>query len=108
MCIVYNNDYFRYVVRDIYSLLLTVLKVSVKEDTGNEFSVTVRLYGPNTDLVIDRKKELQVRKNGTRLCVLQSLYLPASYKYSTMILELLLLLLLYFFLCYIFNFFDRE
>jgi len=38
-----------------------LLKVSVKEDTGNEFSVTVRLYGPNTDLVIDRKRELQVR-----------------------------------------------
>ncbi|CAN6217788.1 unnamed protein product [Urochloa humidicola] len=36
-----------------------LLKVSVKEDTGNEFSVTVRLYGPNTDLVIDRKRELQ-------------------------------------------------
>ncbi|KAJ1253707.1 hypothetical protein BS78_02G193900 [Paspalum vaginatum] len=36
-----------------------LLKVSVKEDTGNESSVTVRLYGPNTDLVIDRKRELQ-------------------------------------------------
>ncbi|KAL6846198.1 hypothetical protein ACP4OV_023646 [Aristida adscensionis] len=36
-----------------------LLKVSVKEDTGHESSVTVRLYGPNTDLVIDRKRELQ-------------------------------------------------
>ncbi|XP_020403268.1 choline/ethanolamine kinase isoform X1 [Zea mays] len=36
-----------------------LLKVSVKEDNGNESSVTVRLYGPNTDLVIDRKRELQ-------------------------------------------------
>ncbi|ONM22147.1 putative ethanolamine kinase [Zea mays] len=38
---------------------LEMLKVSVKEDNGNESSVTVRLYGPNTDLVIDRKRELQ-------------------------------------------------
>ena len=43
---VYNNDYFQYVVCDIYSLLVTVLKVSVKEDIGNEFSVIVCLYGP--------------------------------------------------------------
>ena len=58
---VYNNDYFQYVVCDIYSLLVTVLKVSVKEDIGNEFSVIVCLYGPNTDLVTDQKRELQVR-----------------------------------------------
>lgn len=58
---VYNLNYFQSSIHDIYSLLLTVLKVSVKEDTGSEFSVTVRLYGPNTDLVIDRKRELQVR-----------------------------------------------
>ncbi|OEL31618.1 putative ethanolamine kinase [Dichanthelium oligosanthes] len=44
---------------DFLVLARGVLKVSVKEDTGNEFSVTVRLYGPNTDLVIDRKRELQ-------------------------------------------------
>jgi len=75
MCIVYNNDHFQYVVRDIYSLLLTVLKVSVKEDTGNEFSVTVRLYGPNTDLVIDRKRELQVRIWMERNCVCYSHYI---------------------------------
>ncbi|XP_021310093.1 probable ethanolamine kinase isoform X2 [Sorghum bicolor] len=36
-----------------------LLKVSVKEDDGNESAVTVRLYGPNTDLVIDRKRELK-------------------------------------------------
>lgn len=35
-----------------------LLKISVKEGTGSESSVTVRLYGPNTDLVIDRKREL--------------------------------------------------
>ncbi|GJM98714.1 hypothetical protein PR202_ga15745 [Eleusine coracana subsp. coracana] len=35
-----------------------LLKVSVKEGDGSESSVTVRLYGPNTDLVIDRKREL--------------------------------------------------
>jgi outer membrane receptor for ferrienterochelin and colicin len=57
-----SNDLFQSVlVHDVYSLLPTVLKVSVKEDNGNESSVTVRLYGPNTDLVIDRKRELQVR-----------------------------------------------
>ncbi|XP_073100974.1 probable ethanolamine kinase isoform X2 [Elaeis guineensis] len=36
-----------------------LLKVSVKEESGNDVSLTVRLYGPNTDLVIDRKRELQ-------------------------------------------------
>ncbi|KAL5200940.1 hypothetical protein ABZP36_035294 [Zizania latifolia] len=36
-----------------------LLKVSVEDGTGNKFAVTVRLYGPNTDLVIDRKRELQ-------------------------------------------------
>ena len=47
-------------------LLLTVLqirivlKVSVKEESGNDESVTVRLYGPNTEYVIDRERELQV------------------------------------------------
>ncbi|XP_008784349.2 probable ethanolamine kinase [Phoenix dactylifera] len=35
-----------------------LLKVSVKEESGNDVSLTVRLYGPNTDLVIDRKREL--------------------------------------------------
>ncbi|XP_051187640.1 probable ethanolamine kinase [Lolium perenne] len=36
-----------------------LLKVSVKEGTDSESAVTVRLYGPNTDLVIDRERELQ-------------------------------------------------
>ncbi|KAJ9163121.1 hypothetical protein P3X46_022824 [Hevea brasiliensis] len=39
-----------------------LLKVSVKEDSGNEVSVTVRLYGPNTDYVINRERELQAIK----------------------------------------------
>ncbi|KAH7546416.1 hypothetical protein FEM48_Zijuj01G0198600 [Ziziphus jujuba var. spinosa] len=38
-----------------------LLKVSVKEDGGNNVSVTVRLYGPNTDY-INRERELQVIK----------------------------------------------
>ncbi|RWW28620.1 hypothetical protein GW17_00006891 [Ensete ventricosum] len=37
-----------------------VLKVSVREESGDDAILTVRLYGPNTDLVIDRKRELQV------------------------------------------------
>lgn len=37
-----------------------MLKVSVKEEDGNEVPVTVRLYGPNTDYVINRERELQV------------------------------------------------
>ncbi|XP_039780714.1 uncharacterized protein LOC120647989 [Panicum virgatum] len=44
-----------------FTNLFTVLKVSVKEDIGNEFSVIVCLYGPNTDLVIDQKRELQIQ-----------------------------------------------
>ncbi|KAJ6746743.1 CHOLINE/ETHANOALAMINE KINASE [Salix koriyanagi] len=39
-----------------------LLKVSVKEEDGNEVSVTVRLYGPNTDYVINRERELQAIK----------------------------------------------
>lgn len=35
-----------------------LLKVAVKEASSDVF-LTVRLYGPNTDLVIDRKRELQ-------------------------------------------------
>lgn len=41
-------------------LLHAVLKVTVKEEDGNDVSVTVRLYGPNTDYVINRERELQV------------------------------------------------
>ncbi|XP_041004870.1 probable ethanolamine kinase [Juglans microcarpa x Juglans regia] len=36
-----------------------LLKVTVKEETGNEEPVTVRLYGPNTEYVINRERELQ-------------------------------------------------
>ncbi|THU67556.1 hypothetical protein C4D60_Mb05t25900 [Musa balbisiana] len=36
-----------------------LLKVSVREESGDDVLLTVRLYGPNTDLVIDRKRELQ-------------------------------------------------
>ncbi|CAI0542990.1 unnamed protein product, partial [Linum tenue] len=35
---------------------------SVKEDNGEESAVTVRLYGPNTDYVINRERELQAIK----------------------------------------------
>jgi hypothetical protein len=37
-----------------------LLKVSVKEDTNKEVSVTVRLYGPNTEYVINREREILV------------------------------------------------
>jgi hypothetical protein len=56
----HSQHNFKLLVNDVYQLLLAVLKVSVKENNGIESSVTVRLYGPNTDLVIDRKRELQV------------------------------------------------
>eukprot|EP00262_Sarcandra_glabra_P007918 TRINITY_DN21032_c0_g1_i1.p1 TRINITY_DN21032_c0_g1~~TRINITY_DN21032_c0_g1_i1.p1 ORF type:complete len:397 (-),score=75.26 TRINITY_DN21032_c0_g1_i1:222-1319(-) len=36
-----------------------LLKVSVTEEGGNDILLTVRLYGPNTEYVIDRKRELQ-------------------------------------------------
>lgn len=39
-----------------------LLKVSVKEENSNDVSVTVRLYGPNTDYVINRERELQAIK----------------------------------------------
>ncbi|GMI89240.1 choline/ethanolamine kinase 4, embryo defective 1187 [Hibiscus trionum] len=39
-----------------------LLKVSVKEENGENVSVTVRLYGPNTDYVINRERELQAIK----------------------------------------------
>nr|GMD80088.1 probable ethanolamine kinase [Ipomoea batatas] len=37
----------------------TVLKVSVREENGETVNLTVRLFGPNTDCVIDRERELQ-------------------------------------------------
>ncbi|EEE51379.1 hypothetical protein OsJ_32426 [Oryza sativa Japonica Group] len=42
-----------------------LLSVSVEDGKGNKSSVTVRLYGPNTALVIDRKKEMQKRVSGS-------------------------------------------
>ncbi|XP_022926290.1 probable ethanolamine kinase isoform X1 [Cucurbita moschata] len=39
-----------------------LLKVTVKEESGSCVSVTVRLYGPNTDYVINRDRELQAIK----------------------------------------------
>ncbi|KAA8535080.1 hypothetical protein F0562_030083 [Nyssa sinensis] len=36
-----------------------LLKVSVKEENGNIVNMTVRLYGPNTEYVINRSRELQ-------------------------------------------------
>ncbi|KAA3476933.1 putative ethanolamine kinase [Gossypium australe] len=39
-----------------------LLKVSVKEGNEDNVAVTVRLYGPNTEYVIDRKRELQAIK----------------------------------------------
>ncbi|KAL0721727.1 hypothetical protein Bca4012_036326 [Brassica carinata] len=40
-----------------------LLKVSVKEeDADKELSITVRLYGPNTEYVINRERELQAIK----------------------------------------------
>ncbi|KAJ4891095.1 putative ethanolamine kinase [Raphanus sativus] len=39
-----------------------LLKVSVKEEEDKEVSITVRLYGPNTDYVINRQRELQAIK----------------------------------------------
>ncbi|KAL1566111.1 ethanolamine kinase [Salvia divinorum] len=36
-----------------------LLKVSVREKDGSSVSTTVRLYGPNTEYVIDRQRELQ-------------------------------------------------
>nr|CAD1837686.1 unnamed protein product [Ananas comosus var. bracteatus] len=37
-----------------------VLKVSVREDSAVDSILNIRLYGPNTDFVIDRKRELKV------------------------------------------------
>lgn len=40
--------------------MMAVLKVSVKEDIDKQVSVTVRLYGPNTEYVINREREILV------------------------------------------------
>ncbi|XP_023536612.1 probable ethanolamine kinase isoform X1 [Cucurbita pepo subsp. pepo] len=39
-----------------------LLKVTVEEENGSNVSITVRLYGPNTDYVINRDRELQAIK----------------------------------------------
>ncbi|XVF88393.1 hypothetical protein PTKIN_Ptkin19aG0047500 [Pterospermum kingtungense] len=39
-----------------------LLKVSVREENGDNVAVTVRLYGPNTEYVINRERELQAIK----------------------------------------------
>ncbi|XP_054807569.1 probable ethanolamine kinase [Prosopis cineraria] len=39
-----------------------LLKVSVKEENGNDVSITVRLYGPYTEYIINRERELQATK----------------------------------------------
>ncbi|XVE98306.1 hypothetical protein REPUB_Repub03eG0094300 [Reevesia pubescens] len=39
-----------------------LLKVSVKEENGDNVAVTVRLYGPKTECVINRERELQAIK----------------------------------------------
>ncbi|XP_009611033.1 probable ethanolamine kinase [Nicotiana tomentosiformis] len=36
-----------------------LLKVSVREDEGKNVNMTIRLYGPNTEYVINRERELQ-------------------------------------------------
>uniref|UniRef100_A0A0V0HI53 ethanolamine kinase n=1 Tax=Solanum chacoense TaxID=4108 RepID=A0A0V0HI53_SOLCH len=36
-----------------------LLKVSVREDDGKQENMTVRLYGPNTEYVINREREMQ-------------------------------------------------
>ncbi|XP_059637985.1 probable ethanolamine kinase [Cornus florida] len=36
-----------------------LLKVSIREENGNTVNMTLRLYGPNTEYVIDRERELQ-------------------------------------------------
>lgn len=52
-------DYGISVVNKLY-VVTAVLKVSVTEENGNMVHVTVRLYGPNTEYVINRDRELQV------------------------------------------------
>ncbi|KAK4265230.1 hypothetical protein QN277_026310 [Acacia crassicarpa] len=39
-----------------------LLKVSVKEENGNNVAITIRLYGPYTEYIIDRERELQATK----------------------------------------------
>lgn len=57
-CILLLWKYVGFSVLDLF--YLAVLKVSVREEKGNTVDMTVRLYGPNTDYVINRERELQV------------------------------------------------
>lgn len=41
-------------------MFCAVLKVTMKGGGGSSKSVAVRLYGPNTDYVINRERELHV------------------------------------------------
>nr|CAD1834486.1 unnamed protein product [Ananas comosus var. bracteatus] len=43
--------------------MMPLLKVSVREDSAADSVLNIRLYGPNTDFVIDRKRELKTRYN---------------------------------------------
>ncbi|XP_028781392.1 probable ethanolamine kinase [Neltuma alba] len=39
-----------------------LLKVTVKEENGHDVSITIRLYGPYTEYIINRERELQATK----------------------------------------------
>ncbi|KAJ8531008.1 hypothetical protein K7X08_025739 [Anisodus acutangulus] len=51
--------YFTFVYPNNILFLFAVLKVSVRDDDGKNENMTVRLYGPNTECVINRERELQ-------------------------------------------------
>ncbi|KAI8570825.1 hypothetical protein RHMOL_Rhmol01G0067000 [Rhododendron molle] len=46
-------------ITNLCAHLLYLLKVSIREENGNIVNLTVRLYGPNTEYVINRERELQ-------------------------------------------------
>lgn len=53
-----NNSHFK-VERVSGGITNLLLKVSVKNEHEEDAPVTVRVFGPNTDVVIDRERELQ-------------------------------------------------
>ncbi|KAB1209064.1 putative ethanolamine kinase [Morella rubra] len=58
-----NLDFSRFSVETVSGGITNLLlKVTIKEENGNEELVTVRLYGPNTEIVINRERELQAIK----------------------------------------------
>ncbi|KAG5035164.1 hypothetical protein AAZX31_04G135600 [Glycine max] len=58
-----NLDDSRFVVEKISGGITNLLlKVSVKQENCIEETITVRLYGPNTEYIIDRQRELQATK----------------------------------------------